>query len=383
MVSVWGMNIISALMGSLLMNGLSDKMYISREEELKPYLEHCKTEYEFIPKIDNYNLEKLLVVFRHGARAPLDNVSEPWKDHSCVVCETAQGTISKCNTKKCSDGELTQRGFRQMTDLGRFIRKTYKHLLVDKEIKPEHIKARATRIPRTQSSLAGVIEGLTGSKKVNKVYIPGANDSLMNTFGCVTSDEKMEARKLFQKANILLDNEKYVYHSLPQYRADHYYTSFCSGVVLDCKELNCNISSVVDHMNAANKVWERMAVSVSKDKASRQYAFKGFARDLLSDIGEKKYIVLYSAHDSSLGSIISGLDTGISKWPSYASALFIELWCNMGRQYVRMVLNNKVIKPRIFADDYIPIEEFMNFLGDISSIDSQGALKPNTNKKYT
>ncbi|KHN69277.1 histidine acid phosphatase [Ordospora colligata] len=377
------MNISSVLMGSFLISELSDKMYISRKEELRPYLEHCKTEYEFIPKIDDYNLEKLLVVFRHGARAPLKNISAPWKDHSCVACETEQGAISNCKTKKCSeDGELTERGFLQMTDLGRFIKKTYKRFLVDKEIELEHIKARATKIPRTQSSLAGVIKGLTGSKQVSNVYIPDSDDSLMNKFGCVTPDEKTEAKKLFQKTSILLDNEKYVYHPKPQYRADNYYASLCSGVELDCKELNCNINSVVDHMDAANKVWERMAVSGSKDKASRQAVFKDFAKDLLSDIDEKKYIVLYSAHDSSLGSIMSGLDTGISKWPSYASALFIELWCNMGEQYIRMVLNNKVIKPRTFADDYIPINEFISFLNDISSIGKkQGPENPNTGNK--
>lgn len=350
---------------SLLFGDTWDTRDISLEKDLKEFRTYCHSAYQFMPKMENYNLEKLLVVFRHGARAPVRNLTKAWRSQACVACSLSGNTISDCQRKECSEGELTRRGFDQMVGLGKFIKQSYKSLLFDRRIRKENIKMRATKIPRTHSSLAGVVKGLTGDTVVENVEIPKDNDTLLNTLGCTSAQDREDATRLFDKPSISQDSKDFPLHQKPQERADHYYASLCSRVAVDCKELNCETEAVVDHIKAANDVWALIAGIGARGKESRRAVFGRFAKDLLADIGEDKQILLYSAHDSSVGAILAGLDTGVTEWPSYASALFVEIWCNTGKQYVRLVLNNKVLKPRASPNEYIPIRDFIALLKDI------------------
>ncbi|UTX43484.1 acid phosphatase [Encephalitozoon hellem] len=347
---------------SLLFGGGRDTRNISTEKDLEQFRRYCQSGYKFIPKAENYNLEKLFVIFRHGARAPTRNLTRAWEGQECMSCNLNNSMISDCKRKECSEGDLTYRGFKQMDTLGKFIKNNYKSLLFDKKIEQGSIKMRATKVPRTHSSLAGVIRGLTGDTVLQNVEIPVSDDTLLNTLGCTSQKEKEDVTAFFDKPNIIQDNHAFNRHPRPQERVDHYYTSLCSRVQVDCKELNCDIKSVEEHIKAANDAWEYLANIGGSTDERRKTTFGRFARDLLLDIGEEKYIFLYSAHDSSMSAVLTGLDTGISEWPSYASALFIEVWCNMGKQYVRMVFNDRVVRPKSFPSDYIPIREFMGFL---------------------
>ncbi|CAD25550.3 ACID PHOSPHATASE PRECURSOR [Encephalitozoon cuniculi GB-M1] len=352
---------------SFLFEGFWDTKNIGLEKDLKPFRRYCQSAYKFVPKAENYNLEKLFVIFRHGARTPVRNLARMWDSQECMRCSFDNGTILNCERKGCGEGDLTYRGFEQMVTLGRFIKKNYKPLLFDKKIKKENIKMRATKIPRTHSSLAGVMKGLTGDTVVENVEVPENNDTLLNMLGCKTQKDRDDVTKLFDRPSIVQDNQVFTRHPKPQERADHYYACLCSRINIDCKELNCEIQSIADHMKAANDAWTYMVNIGAKDEEGRKSLLGRFARDLLLDIGEEKQILLYSAHDSSISAILAGLDTGISEWPSYASALFIEIWCNTGKQYVRMVFNSRVIKPKSFYDDYIPVRDFMGLLKSITS----------------
>lgn len=363
MVNVKSLLTMNFLFGSLWR---SKTKRITRWKELKPFQDYCQSGYRFLPKMENYNLEKIMVVFRHGARAPTRNMPDEWRSQNCMSCMLKGSMISSCQKKECSEGELTYRGFEQMVGLGRFIKKSYKALLFDKEIKQSNIKMRATRIPRTQASLAGVIKGLIGDTTLKNVKIPQEDDSLIVNVRCAIPEEKQNRTALFNKPEIVQDSKILKSHPGPLERADQYYTSMCSGVSIDCKELSCVVGNVVDHMKAANDNWMRTVSLGSRDRQTRRKVFGRFARDLLLDMGEDKQILLYSAHDSSISAILAGLDTGVAEWPSYASAFFIEIWCNTGKQYVRLVLNGRVVKPREFPEEYIPIKRFVRILGTIS-----------------
>lgn len=354
---------IKILLGmSFLFDGRWNTRNISTEKDLEPFRRYCQSGYKFIPKVENYNLEKLFVIFRHGARTPTRNLTRTWDSQECMPCSLNNATISDCKRKECSEGDLTHRGFMQMITLGKFIKNNYKSLLFDKKIEQKNIEMRATKIPRTHSSLAGVVRGLTGDTVVENVEIPKSNDTLLNTLGCTTQKEREDVMAFFDKPNIVQDSQVFSRHPKPQERADHYYTSLCSRVPVDCRELNCDIKSVEEHIKAANDAWAYMVSIGNNTEEKRKSVFGRFARDMLLDIGKEKHIFLYSAHDSSIGAILTGFDTGISEWPSYASALFIEIWCNTGKQYVRMVFNDRVIKPKSFSDEYIPIRDFMELL---------------------
>lgn len=361
------MDLKSLLALSSMFGDLWETKRIDKAKELARFHSYCLSEYKFVPKMENYNLEKLLVVFRHGARAPIRNISRQWRTQRCMGCGFKEGAISGCREKECSDGDLTYMGFEQMKALGGFIREKYKPLLFDNKIKKSNIKMRVTKIPRTHASLAGVVMGLTGDTILEDVKMPEESDSLAMGLGAVVPRCKGENISSFSSSMITRDNEAFKTHSRPQERADHYYTSMCSGVNVDCKELNCEVDNVFEHMRAANENWTKLADLAAKDEDSRRSVFGIFARDLLFDIGEDREMLLYSAHDSSLTAILAGLNTGITEWPSYASALFVEIWCKTGKQYVRLVLNNRVIKPRTFSANYIPIREFIRLLGDMAS----------------
>ncbi|ADM11776.1 acid phosphatase precursor [Encephalitozoon intestinalis ATCC 50506] len=371
---------IKVLLGiSFLLRSVRSTKNIALEKSLTPFRRYCQSGYKFPEKAENYNLEKLFVIFRHGARAPVRNLTREWDNQECMPCNFNDNVISDCKRKKCSEGDLTHRGFAQMITLGKFIKKIYKPLLFDKQVKMENIKMRATKIPRTHSSLAGVIRGLTGDTEIGNVEVPQKDDSLLNTLGCASTKEREDVTRLFDKPSIVQDNQTFSRHPKPQERADHYYTSLCSRVNVDCAELNCNIKNVEDHMKSANDAWTYMATIGSKNVENRKRLFGRFARDLLIDIGEEKQILLYSAHDSSMSAILVGLETDVLEWPSYASALFIEIWCNTGKQYVRMVFNNRVVKPKSFLDDYIPIRDFMELIKSSSASNPQEKTSESSN----
>lgn len=370
------MELKSLLTMSFLFGSLWDSKDISREQDLLPFRRYCTSGYEFHPKMENYNLEKLLVMFRHGARAPTKNVTRFWKDRKCMSCiySKDENKISDCQKKDCGEGDLTTRGFDQMVGLGRFIRSNYKPLLFDSRIRGENLKTRATKAPRTHASLAGVIKGLTGDTIVENVEVP-ENDSLKASMTC--SLPKKGDIDLLDTQEFMQDNNTFGRsHPRPSERIDHYYASMCSAVKIDCKELSCEIDKIVRYMSAGNDKWRYLAGLASRGRRSRRLVFGDFARELRRDMSEQKQILLYSAHDSSLTAILAGLGIPMDEWPSYASALFIEVWCNGGKQFVRLVLNDRVVRPSEFATEYIPMRSFINLLENMGSSVSARVANP-------
>jgi 2-phosphoxylose phosphatase len=365
------MKLPALILREMLFGGLfggGDKQKIGKMGALKPYKGYCQAEYKFFPKRENYNLEKLFVVFRHGERVPLHKVDGEWKSAKCRSCSLSKGAVDQCKKVSCSNGLLTSKGSSQAKSLGKFIKKNYEKLLFDKKISINEVKLRSTNTSRTLASLAGVMKGLVGEEKAANVDVGSSKDSLRKSLSDALTESNEDLLDFFNKPMISRDSERFKKYCGPEGRLDHYLCAMCTNTKINCKELNCDEPTIAEHLKSGMEGWSYLIHLASQNDEAKKRAFGDFAKDLLCDLGGDALLSLYAAHDTSLAAILAGLDTGIGEWPPFASALFIEIWCHGGKQTVRLVFNNRVIKPSTAIDDFVPIKDFIDILSDKADV---------------
>lgn len=388
-------------------------------EDFYRYKEYCDAVYKHIPQKKDLTLVKLIVVHRHGDRAPVKcKESSMWPNEDCIKCSYKNFSIKDCKKKNCREGELTSKGYQQMVRLGEFIKNEYADLLDDasgndkkvqkrKKLKKESvewinpellekpgddknennesgsikkeeikkaktnpadknakkqiksIKLRATEVGRTHSSLAGVYKGLTGEEEVPNVYIPKAtSDSLINQKNC-------NALNTILNRNITNWFKEVEPNSIdpkqPQIMTDIYMTHICNHVDLNCKNISCDPDVIMKYIKAGLATWRSQTDVTYKNEKVLKLAFGRFAKELLDMMMDDTKLFIISAHDGSLSIILSGLKTAAREHPPYASAIFIELWKG-DEYYVRILFNKSVCQTGIDDSTNIPLKKFIQYL---------------------
>lgn len=335
----------------------------TNKQEFKKY---CQPVYKFFPRNGNYNLEKLIVIFRHGDRAPLKNLSKDWEKKKCIRCKFTDGQIYNCNEKNCTKGDLTIKGFNQATKLGKFIKKSYVPLLFPNKLNIEKFNYRVTKIGRTHSTLMGVMKGINNNKTIDQVKKGGDIDSLLKIKECTYLKEKtMVDTKINKDLEEDLNNINIFDEKELSLKADEIRCNMCNNI--KNKPDNKNINEQI--LKLSNNTWSKQMKNVSLDKTSKKIVFGKFSSELIEEMRSDFAISFISAHDGSIAMLLSSLSDTLQEWPPYASAIFIEIWCKHGRQFVRLVYNDKKIEFIESEKEFIPIEVFGRYLIKMSSDD--------------
>ncbi|WUR03123.1 acid phosphatase [Vairimorpha necatrix] len=328
------------------------------------YKEYCKANYKFFGKVKNHHLNKLIVIFRHGDRAPLKNFNSEWSKKKCVKCLFNQDTISNCKNANCNIGDLTITGFKQAQELGKFIKKNYEKLLFPDGINEKDIYYRVTKVKRTHSTLMGVMKGLRKKDSINNVNSFYKDDSLLRIKNCSSLDQ-LNSNNFKVNDDTLCAMEKMDIQNGRDlaYLADEIRCAMCNKIKLDISNENDIINKI---LKLSNNNWSKQMDNVQNNENARTILFGRFGNDLLNLLSCTPTLSLISAHDGSLGMILSALSSKIQNWPSYASAIFIEIWSKSEKQYVRMIYNNKKLDLDGYDDDMVPIGEFIKYVSKLS-----------------
>lgn len=330
---------------------------ISYGPEIGQFKKLCRAPYRFYRQEKNLRLEKILVVFRHGERAPLANIGPKWREWDCVTCE------DKCKNVKCTDGLLTKAGYKQARELGVYIRRYYIPLIVNDKLDPEDVYFRSTNTSRTIATLSGVSLGMTNKERFTEFKImEKGDDTLRKPIGCIVKNHTKQGAQTSTLEKTLEEYGNTGNHSDLNDRIDQYITHMCAGVRIDCNDISCKDEAVTKHIKFSNERWKRNIGIILNEKNTQKKIFSGFASDLLEGLDNGKMVSLYSSHDSSISFILAGLGIDYTERPPYASAIFIEVWCKGGKQFIRIIFNSDHSKPREFMDDYIPIDDFKKYL---------------------
>ncbi|KRH93955.1 Lysosomal & prostatic acid phosphatase, partial [Pseudoloma neurophilia] len=130
------------------------------KKPLKKYLPYCQAFHNHIPQKNGMQFLKLIVIHRHGDRTPMKTLTKI--NDNCINCNIKRKLkdlykIEGCFLEKCIDGALTKKGYKQMINLGKFIKENY---FKNEKISMNDLTLRATLVPRTHSSLNGLVTGL-------------------------------------------------------------------------------------------------------------------------------------------------------------------------------------------------------------------------------
>ena len=386
--------------------------------------------------LTDLKLMQLQVLIRHGDRAPIDLNALPNTGSVHIPClfnhskyahmrdsykmeDVAKRNIFHVKGSRkgemlnpravCHGGQLTPYGYVQHLILGDAFRKTYGNVLRDVNIVGD-VHVQATDHHRTIQSGASFLTGVFYEelmKTTPKVVINVHPDRLPN--GHMLLDEngndhpcpalKMGAKKIrtsrsvknfnsnvepmiTKMAGILLVPRQ----SMPSFNrlVDILFTKLCHGqgvpmgphyrlphsMVRQALEFS-HMYAHVHHSGLA----ELQTLSILSQFAQRYL-------DLLRKLPSAKKLVLYSAHDTTVGPFLQILNVWDGKWPPYASNVIVEFYERQdntdmslkGRikaSYFRVVYNGVALVPRkgfcrtlLFDSELCPVSDLFRYVSN-------------------
>ena len=380
------------------------------------------TNAEYNPLPDDYILEKVIVIHRHGDRAQIqkevgpnypenDGVTKVWMQRlpddrtlnaMYNVASTGSSETQQFDTdvkKELYSGfdslsypyaQLTQVGSEQLTQVGAQLRKRYidSGLLLSPETKLDSaassVYLRSTNICRTLQSLRSLLVGFFGTyekiphdklpvintvPKLKEVLFP-QGDGPCKPF----SDRRQE---LMSKTPMT---------SLPGYLELENRMKSILGYTdkvnwLTVKEiLTCHAVHDIDYIKTITKEDEEAVTRLTgwlwgllyNDDVLNKLAIGRFLNELLSQIdGDDKKMYIYSGHDSTLVPVLCVLGIYDNIWPPYSSFLTIEIARSKttNDRFVKATYNDRdAIMTAIEDNDslWCPYEKFINRLKSMS-----------------
>lgn len=331
---------------------------------------------------DNYTLEGIVVVFRHGDRGPMNHVRN-LNSIACSYSDDANITVlyndylsfitnywsnqayntpfqylSQFNnhppvpsSKHCDIGQLTLQGVMQHLKLGSIIRTLYfDKLFVNISQINTNIVAYTTKYRRTFQSLNAFLFGFLKSEGFSKISL-----NTVSSMSYCFDDCACPARDVYYKSAIN-ENSKRIrsnsdvvkmveqlssivytfadgsFAKDPHYLKDALMAYLCHNTHLPCLSSKCvypeqalRIFSYVD--------WDsrQLGKSISREKYCILSAY-GLIKNIVSHLlkivsNEKPKVVLYSAHDKTIQFLLTALGITLNEavFPPYASRIVFEV----------------------------------------------------------
>jgi len=313
-------------------------MDLSSKTIIKEFKSHCESNLNFVDS--PLELVHLAVVFRHGDRAPLKIKGSNWKNKDCIYCEDRV-----CNTVRCRDGMLTEKGFDQAKKIGEFIEKFY----IPKFSTIEKFKGYYSKIGRTTTTLEGVIKGLGKYEceiELEDSIVNNYNSSLLKSI--LTSDNNSDSKVSTRRD----------YHSY-----DRAMTSLCSGAAFDCNSFNCDSQQVYNFIKSKESLFLENIEKTRQNVVANGISLGSFGIFLENILSERNGITLISGHDSTIVKLLIGLNIKMHKLPAYSSAVFIEvLKTPENKEYIRVIYDGKVQEIGLFHEEYVEAKNFITYL---------------------
>ncbi|KAA8497778.1 Lysophosphatidic acid phosphatase type 6 [Porphyridium purpureum] len=353
---------------------------------------------EALPPREQLKVVQANVVFRHGARTPLQPMGSPhhhdfhvrwdechehkyhelfapvkicgvdghpppnvWKSRSSRSIDTDVTSI----VGNCKPGQLTVLGALQTYELGYTLRKEYveKHALISARYDPQQVRVRSTFMTRAVQSAQGVLRGLfdddSTGQCVAEVFVHQPEHETLIPHEKTCDKLRLLFKRAKQRFNQHPDEEEV--RKMMANRMEH---------DLDVRHIKLRDSLVArmthgiplpegwDH-ELSNKVarlaeWQLEELFVAETENQREtvrLAIGRQIREFLENMREKitamsdaKSMYLYSAHDTTLVPILVALRVFDGKWPPFAAYVAIELLENQqnrGSFFVRVVYNGE------------------------------------------
>jgi len=347
------------------------------------------------PEISNKSMIALLLITRHGARAPIDNWGLPnetgfWKclgeDSLVPKMEASNGEILRRYMKvvsensfvfppSCLNGELLVDGMKQHKELGEYFRK----YLVD-EIKllpqvfdPSLIYIRSSSSDRCIRSMISFIQGFYPANNPGEIIsfytgIKSLEPLHPDPYGCRDIQKAyarfLQTEEFSRRKNLSIEKQTPLYNYLQleksnenwMWLGDWMYSYVCS---------NQSIPHVVTEEMFELAMNDTFFYSGGLYKMFPMICSGGIWRTILELINSilsgrsPTKFALLSGHDTTIMAILASL--GIDNQtaiPPYRSHLAIEIY---KENQIRFVLNGIILK--IDDGEYLSFTKLMNMIG--------------------
>lgn len=312
--------------------------------------------------------EKLLFsidLIRHGDRTPASEIpNSPYH---------WQGGL----------GQLTEKGITDEIKLGKKLREKYVnhfHLLPD-NYKPGSIYVRSTSIRRTIISAKSLLLGLYPpskrvfqDKKITIETLPVGEDDLLLV---------KPSRNIFALAKVFFVSHQNWKIKTVNIKSKLKYWSAQTGIKLDDFQ---QLDLLADNLYIRQLNHIPLPKGISSDDANEIIALSEWAQINYFKLKEVSYptghefiktasnyfdrsiqnnsqlkYVLYSAHDSSIMSVMTTLGIPLNEIPKYAASLNFSLFQRENKYYVRVIYNDKLVKIPQCEKDYCTLSQFKGF----------------------
>lgn len=382
-----------------------------------------------------YSLNSIVVVVRHGDRSPiytlpnhsvLEKLSCKLADDKSTQSQTflkfislVQSRLNKQDIRwqylyprsaKCVAGQLTSRGFQQMIDLGKTLRRTYvdsKNILQTSSDLSSNVYVRVTEYARTFQSAVGFLYGFLSNADVKHVKIEFDRDiyfcsQSVGNFSCNCPAAIKFQKMIDQEHRQMYDKDRSMDRQIKEKLATVFGTStnqipwlgavlevvmthVCHGLNLPCRE-NSQKKSDCLPWSVVSKLWhfldnsgQRPQNSTTPEKYARLVSYPLLHEIVQRFLTVARYnthqnssrIHLFSGHDKTISALLKSLKIYDGHWPPYASNLVFELYDKRKKQfYVRFLYNGKDVTKQVrFCRDIgnatgglCPFDNFMYFV---------------------
>lgn len=335
------MRIVSRMAATTMLLINLNTVYGASDKSLGRFRTYCRPVYR--QSSGNDPIKKLIVVFRHGDRAPLKVRTDKWREAKCISC-----TKGSCGWSGCDDGNLTVKGFEQGRRLGHYIKSAYRGAMK----RPGHILAVHTSIPRTEATLSAVLKEI-GPGSVQTVQ----KDSLITNSSCIGL------------RNHLLENEG----DARSYRDfDDAITNLCNDIAPETGPAHGQSDKIYDILDTGIREYEDVVDNMRRELSLNALSFAELAVELESALNSSADVVLFSAHDSTVSKLLNGLLVEANQLPPYASAVFMELReLKDGREYVAVTFQGEERAIGLFKEIKVLRTEFDKYLGAFTAASSR------------
>lgn len=381
------------------------------------YTMQCESPLKHAPPVSNAKLVSFALFLRHGIRTPVythkylsrsevgtwicdSEDSEAPRNHFSIYPNIDQ-SFSKISRRyfnqldtnlveypiNCQAGDLLIEGMRQHYELGQFYQKYLIHELhfLPRLIHTEYMDLRSSYVERTfrsgESFMAGLyppvlpnesITFTTGSDSLDYLTIDASFcadlQKDINKFGQSKelTDRINENRILYKEIYEALNSS--VDESNWRHLGDILGLAYCTNQKFPKAIEHLITEEIFNRSQTDSGFYYYKLYSVRKGVSSAP-----IFRDLFSKLDEKgtsKRFFLFSAHDTTLASILSTLGYTDDKLPTFRSHLAFEIWEKpegSGKKYIRVVMNGDEVNIGD-EDEIITLMEYNAFKEKLAKI---------------
>lgn len=355
----------------------------------------CSPPHKHAPPVSNAKLVSMALFLRHGLRTPYDSHyyikrselgnwicdsedSEAPRNHFSIHPDAkSQSKISRRYFNQldanlveyppnCQGGDLLVQGMKQLYELGQFYQQYLIHELrfLPRIIHPEYMELRSSYVERTfrsgESFMAGLYPPVTPNEQIT--FTTGSDSSdYLTTDPAFCSDLQKDC-DYFCNSDILkkrIEENRLLYSKIYEalnitysssnwmFLGDFLSLLYCTDQKFPESIENLITDEIFNRTQSDLAFYYYGCLNVRKGVASAPI-FRDFFRMLEEKNSEKRFF-LFSAHDTTLMSILSTFGINEDAVPTFASHLAVEIWVkSKGEKIVRLVMNGEEI---IINDD--------------------------------